>query len=112
MDLMWTHPVELQETGAIEFDAAIRPHVDLGQPSLDAIGIELLIPRAIERVGHVEAFAVATDLDHLRCAVERFVGTRWMRLAADDASELHRTGLDRVERIGDVELLQLACAPT
>jgi len=34
-----------------------------------------------------------------------------MGLAANDASELHRAGLDWVGRIGDVELLQLARAP-
>jgi hypothetical protein len=34
-----------------------------------------------------------------------------MRLPADDTSELHRARLDRVERIRDVELLQLARAP-
>src|SRR5258705_14006854 len=94
VNLVRTHAVALDESGLIELDAAVRAHVDLGQPALDAVGIELIVPRAIQRVGHVEALAVTADLDHLRCTVERFVRTRWMRLAANDASELHRAGLD------------------
>src|SRR5262245_52324868 len=112
MDLVRTHAVELQQSSSIELHAAVLPYVDLGQPAFDAIGITLLVPCAIQRVGHIEALAVTADLDHLRCAVERRVRTRRMRLTTSDTSELHRAGLNRIERIGDVELLQLACAPT
>ena len=57
-------------------------HIDLRQPALDAVGIELVVPRAIERVGHVDALAVAADLDHLRRAVQRLARARGMRLRA------------------------------
>src|SRR5262245_24248979 len=111
VDLVRAHAVEFQKSGAIEFDTAGRAGVDFGQPSLDAVGIELLVPRPIQRVGDVEALSVAADLDHLWCAVQGCVRTRWMRLSSNDSSNLHRAGLERIERIGDVELLQLACAP-
>src|SRR5512134_2998703 len=107
---MWTHAVEFHESSRIELHAAVRTDVQLGQPALDAVGIELVVPRAIQRVGHVHAPAVTADLDHLWCAVERLVGTRRMWLTTNDAADLHRAGLDRIERVGHVELLQLARA--
>src|SRR5687767_6703404 len=82
VNLVRAHAIELDQSRTIEIDAAIRTHVDPGQPSGDPVGVELLIPRAIERIGHVKTLAVAADLDHLRRAVERPVRTRWMRLAA------------------------------
>src|SRR5687768_9403028 len=40
--------------------------VDLRHPGADAVGEELVVPGAVERVGDVDASAVTTDLDHLR----------------------------------------------
>src|SRR4029450_9087255 len=83
VDLVGTHAVELQESGGIELDAAVRAHVPLGPPALDAVRIELVVPRAIQRVGHVDALAVTADLDHLRGAVQRLLRTRRGRLPAN-----------------------------
>ena len=37
------------------------------------VRVELLVPRAVQRVGEVDALAVPADLDHLRAAAERLV---------------------------------------
>src|SRR5688572_1565092 len=47
--LVRTHAVELHEPGGIERDAAVGAGVDLGQPALDPVGIELFVPAAIQR---------------------------------------------------------------
>src|SRR5262245_50217051 len=53
--LVGPHAVELDEAGGIERHAAVLLHIDLRKPPLDAVGIELIVPRAIQRVGHVDA---------------------------------------------------------
>ena len=58
------------------------PHVDLGHPAADAVRVELVVPRRVERVGEVDALAVAADLDHLRTAVQRLPRLAGMRRAA------------------------------
>ena len=50
------------------------PRVELGHPGADPVGVELIVPRPVQRVGEVDALAVAADLDHLRSARERHVG--------------------------------------
>ena len=96
----------------VEGDAAIRAGVELHHPAVDALGIELRVDGAIERVGEVDALAVAADLDHLRAAVERAV------LGAPDgwrATRCRRSCTLPVsfglERIGDVVLVQVARSP-
>ena len=78
---------------------------------VDALGIELRIDRAVERVGEIDPPAVAADLDHLRPAVQRPV----LRPDAPPATTmppiLHLAGQLRVERIGHVVLLHVAGAP-
>src|SRR5882757_4843859 len=55
----------------IEGHASARSRIELHHPAFDAVGIELRIDRAVERVGEVDAPAVAADLDHLRPTAER-----------------------------------------
>src|SRR5581483_1151645 len=110
VDLVRTHSVELRETRRIDDEAAAGTRIELCQPSVDSIGIELVVPRAVQRVGDVDALAVAADFDHLRSAVQRLTGARGMRGPPDDAAEPHRSGLDRIEGIRHVELFQLAGA--
>jgi hypothetical protein len=55
--------------------------------------------------------AVAADLDHLGAAGQGLVGGGGVGLAADDAAQADRAGLDRVEDVGHVVLLELAGAP-
>src|SRR5262245_46567776 len=71
VDLVRTHAVELEESVLGDAETAGRAHVHLREPAPDAVGIELLVPRAIERVGHVEPLSVAADLHHLRPAIQR-----------------------------------------
>src|SRR5215475_14927215 len=54
----------------IEGHAAFRLDVELHHPAFDALRIELRIDGAVERVGEVDALAVATDLDHLGAAIQ------------------------------------------
>src|SRR5260370_31983303 len=66
-----------KESG-IESDAAFRIGVELDHPTLDAIGIELWIDGAVQRVGEIDATAVAADLHHLVAAAERpLPGSGW-----------------------------------
>ncbi len=58
--------VAFEEEPLVEADAAAIANVKLRHPRADAIGVELIVPRAIQRVGEVDALAVPTDLDHLR----------------------------------------------
>ena len=89
---------------------ARRVGVELGDPSANALRIELFVPRAVERIGHVDAAAVAADLDHLRAAVE--LAGLGMRRVRGDAADPHasRSSL-RMERIAHVVLPQFAGAP-
>src|SRR5262249_37011705 len=63
------------------------------QPALDAVGVDLGVPRRVERVAQVDAPAVAAQLDHLRAAVERAGAVQ--AGPADDAAQPHRAGLAR-----------------
>ena len=80
------------------------------QPRIPS-GIELRVPRRVERVGEVHPPAVAAHLDHLRRAVERPVGRARMRRAPHDAADPRRAGEHRLERIAHVVLPELARAP-
>src|SRR6266478_9835364 len=48
----------------IEADAAFRIGVELDHPSLDAIGIELWVDGAVQRIGEIDPPPVAADLHH------------------------------------------------
>src|SRR5262245_56069329 len=111
MHLVRPHGIELQKELPVEIESARGCDVQLRDPATDPVGIELLIPGAVERVRQVHATTITADLHHLRCAVQRSVRTCWMRLSLRDATQPYRSGLDRIERIRHVELLQLAGAP-
>src|SRR5262245_21875760 len=108
---MGPHLAAVEEEIAIERDAAARIDVDFGHPSPNAIRIELRVPRCVEAVGDVDAFAVAADFDHLWSAVERLPWLARMRRAAGDAAEPDRTNFFRIEWVGHVVLEKLAGSP-
>src|SRR5215213_5536199 len=85
--------------------------VDLGHPCADAVGMELVVPGAVERVREVDPPSVAAHLDHLRAAREWFVGGCGMRCVADDSPEAHGADLTWPSGIGDVVLLELTGPP-
>src|SRR5439155_11044274 len=100
---------ELDEEVRIDPEITAGFGVELDQPALDAVGVELRVPAGVQRVGQVDALAVAADLDHLRAAVDRTCGR--VGALADDAADANAAGLDRVAGIGHVIPLQLAGAP-
>ena len=73
------HPVILCQ---LEAAARVRISHDLG--AWHSIGIELVVPRRVERVGPVDPLAVTADLDHLRTARIR-LAVRVGRTASDTA---------------------------
>src|SRR5712664_1296887 len=101
--------LELGEESVLQAQPATGLRVDQRRPAPDALRIELLVPAAIQRVGQIDALAVAADLDHLRPTVEGpAAGVRGL---PGDASEVDAPGLLRLERIADVVLQKLARAP-
>src|SRR5258708_1810823 len=89
----------VHEEFGIEGDAAFWIGVELDHPSLDAIGIELWIDGAVQRVGEIDATAVAADLHHLRAAAERAVLGGGVRRLRDDAANADLAGQLWLERI-------------
>src|SRR5207248_9764008 len=101
--------LERHEEVGIHRDPALLLGVDLGKPAADAVGIELRVPRRVERVRQVDASAVPADLDHLRAAVE--LATFGVRRARDDSAQAHRSGEARTEGVADVVLAEFARSP-
>src|SRR3954468_16217475 len=86
--LMRSLVAEVDEEVGVEAHPPLGVDVQLGHPALDALGIELGVPGQVERIGEVDAPAVAADLDHLRAAVE-LSAHGGMTLAADDAADAY-----------------------
>src|SRR5215212_8281276 len=63
-----TELVAVREEALIDAKPAVRVCIELGHPGADAVGVELVVPRPVERVGQVHPPSVATDFDHLRPA--------------------------------------------
>src|SRR5947209_18922847 len=101
----------IDEELRIERNPAIRAGVELHHPAVDPFGIELRIDGAVERIGEVDAFAIAADLDHLGAAIELAVLGAGMRRARDDSADPHFARELWLERIAYVVLLQIAGAP-
>src|SRR5690348_5034876 len=103
---------ELHEELRIESHRAVVSDVELHHPTLQAIGVELIVPSAVERVGKIYALSVAADFDHLRSAVERLRGVAWVRRAFGDAADANRTDELRIEWVANVVLSHFSGAPT
>ena len=99
--------VEVDEEVRVHAHAALGIAVDLQHPGAK-LGIELVVPGRVERVGHVQPPAVQGQLDHLRPAVE--LAARVV-VPSEDAAEPELTGELRVRRIGHVVLAQVAVQP-
>src|SRR3954471_14593708 len=86
--LVGPQPVlEFDEELWIEGHAAVRRDVDARHPAPNAVGVELRVPRGVERVREIDASAVATDLDHLRPAIQRALAGLRVRRPPDDATD-------------------------
>src|SRR6266550_2190311 len=83
----------LDEEIPVKADPTASAGVQLRHPTADAVGIELLVPRGVQRVREINALAVAAYFDHLRAASQWLVRILRMRRAAHNAADPHRTGL-------------------
>src|SRR6516164_8587184 len=109
--LVRSQPVELDEELFVELHSAVRVRVELHHPTLQPVGIDLLVPRRVQRVGEIDTLAIATDLYHLRAAVECLLGFIRVSRTAHDPAEMNRARLLRVGRVGDVVLDELPGSP-
>src|SRR5215831_14766362 len=98
-------PVSVREAYPVilcQLEAAARARIRHDLRAWYAAGIELVIPSRIERVGPVDPFAVAANLDHL--------GTACILLAArvgrtpSNAADVDRARKLRLPRVGDIIL--------
>src|SRR6266498_2458568 len=108
-DLVRSEVPELDEEVGVEVDPTLGLDVELDQPPVDALRVELLVPRRVQRVREVDAPAVPADLHHLGPAVERAGGG--MRRLSNDPADANGSCLLRVEGIPDVVLAHLAGSP-
>src|SRR5215218_4980721 len=65
--------IELDEEVGVHCETALRVYVHLGDPAVDAIGVELRIPGSIQRVAEVQPAPIAAQFHHLRSARLRLV---------------------------------------
>src|SRR4051812_15455755 len=92
MDLMPASRSEVNIKGGIDGHAALGVAIDLQHPGLE-IGVELVVPGAVERVGHVETAAVHAELQHLRPAIQLArVPVRSVGDGAEEAAALYLAG--------------------
>src|SRR5262245_7667251 len=96
----------------IELDAAFRLGVELHHPTVYTLGIYLSIDCAIERIRKIDASTIAADLDHLWAAIKTAIPCARMVSSRYNATNAHFARKLRLERIGDVVLLQVARTPT
>src|ERR1700732_108936 len=86
----------------VERYAPLGVRIQLHHPALDAVRIELRVNGAVERVGEIDALAVAADLHHLRPAAQRAILGAGMRGPRHDAADAHLASEPGIERIGYV----------
>ena len=91
--------VAFEEKIFVQRDAAIVARVKFHHPTTDAVGIELLVPGGIKRVGEIDSFTIAADFYHLWASREGLIGLARMRCAIDDAADANGAGLLWIERI-------------
>src|SRR4051812_50153318 len=63
-DLVRALAGELDVEVGVDLEVAVA--VELDHPAVDALRVELAVPRRVQRVRQVDALAVAAYLDHLR----------------------------------------------
>src|SRR5215471_12984212 len=105
-------PVSVREAYPViicQLEAAARARIRHDLRSWYAAGIELIIPRRIQRIGPVHPLAVTANLDHL--------GTACILLAArvgrtaSNAADVDRGCKLRLSRVGDIILTHLTGSP-
>src|SRR5580765_1128165 len=108
---MRAQPVELDEELFIELHPALRVRLKLNHPTLQTVGINLLIPRSVERIGEIDALAIAADLHHLRAAVQRLLGLARVSRPSHNATQMHRARLPLVNWVRNIVFDELPRSP-
>src|ERR1700761_9509770 len=98
------HPVVLRQ-----FEAAARVRIGHDLSAWHSIGIELVVPGRIERIGPVDPLTVTANLDHLRTACKHLAA--WVGRTASDATEMDRARKLWLSRVGNVVLAHLTGSP-
>ena len=102
----------------IDVEALVEGHATLPGVAVDLqevravpgdLGVELVVPGAVEGVGDVEAFAVEAELEHLRSAAE-FLAAEFAGLA-EEAAEPDLAGEPGVGGVAHVILADVAVQP-
>src|SRR5262249_21309452 len=106
---MRTLTLERHEKRWVKRHPTCRICVQLRHPAADALRIELCVPAGVERIAHIHATAIPTDLYHLGTAIERSACR--MRRMANDATEADRAGELWMEGVTDIVLPKLTSAP-
>src|SRR6266540_7545507 len=102
-------PVSVREAHEIvlcQLEAAACVRIGHHFSAWYAVGIELVVPRRVERVGPVDPLAVTADLDHLRTACIHLAARVWR--TASDAADVDRARKLRLPLVSDVLLTHLA----
>ena len=81
--------VALDEKVFVKRHAAVGIGIELDHPTAHVIGIKLLVPCGIQRVGKIDSLPIAADFHHLRAARERLIRLLWMRRPIGDAADAH-----------------------
>src|SRR5215475_3055301 len=107
---MHAHDVVLQEKSGVKFHSR-SVEVHFGDPAADSVGIELVIPRRIERIAEISALAVAAEFHHLGSSVQSFLRIAGMCRPPCYASQADRTDLLGMKWVRDVVLNEFAGGP-
>src|SRR3984893_1541167 len=105
-------PVSVREAYPVvlcQLEAAARVRIGHDLSAWHAVGIELVVPRRVERVGPIDPLAVAADLNHLRTACIHLAVR--VRCAASNAADVDRARKLRLPRVRDIVLTHLAGSP-
>src|SRR5262249_12259298 len=92
-----------------KLEAAARVRIGHDLSAWNSVGIELVVPRRVERVGPVDPLAITANLDHLWTACIRLAA--WVGRTANDAADVDRAHKLRLPGLGNVELTHLAGSP-
>jgi hypothetical protein len=113
-DLVHTQATELfamREEALVDAQPAVGVGVELGHPGPDAVRVELVVPRPVQRVGEADP-PCRRGSPLPSAALRRAVCRCWrVRGAVDDSAEPYGSHLLRVRRVRHVELLHLTGAP-
>src|SRR5215208_2624693 len=108
--LMQTHFTGLDEEIRIQFHSAIGVGVDTDHPALEQVGIELVIPGAVQAICYVDALGVPANLDHLG-ATQQPTFVLGVSFLTGDTADLDLADELWIERIRNIILMEFAGSP-